>query len=179
MKALNVEQFNQLIAEVQIKPRLKRELRFVNSTSTMTTEDWHEAELLSITDRTYNKGVLLLAPDEDFYIIPYELSRGLANRQTGRAQPIICDFCRTWRAGSGAGSISFRKDKQSLNSVGFLCCADLACSKHVRTKTSASITSRAQLREDLTNEQRVERLKGRLRQIIADLQLEPVHSNDS
>lgn len=177
MKALDLEQFNQLIARAQLKPRLKRELRFINSTSTMTAEDWLEAELLSITDRTGNKGVLLLSPDDDIYVLPYELSRGIANRQTGRAQPIICDFCRTWQAGNSAGSISFRKDKQSLNSVGFLCCGDLACSQHVRSKTNASRTSRAQLREDLTNEQRVERLKGRLRQIIADLGLEPIHIN--
>lgn len=173
MKALNLEQFNQLIAKVQLKPRLKRELRFVNSTATMTAEDWHEAEILSITDRTGNKGVLLLAPSDDMYILPYELSRGIANRQTGRAQPIICDFCRTWQNGSNAGSITFRKDRQSLNSISFLCCADLACSQHVRSKTNSSRISRAQLREDLTDEQRIERLKGRLSQLIADLQLEP------
>lgn len=174
MKALNLEQFNQLIAVAQLKPRLKRELRFINSTSGMTAEDWHEAELLPITDRTGNKGVLLLAPDDDIFVIPYTLSKGIANRQTGRAQPIICDFCRTWQGGSSAGSISFQKDKQSLNSVSFLCCGDLACSQHVRSKTNASRISRAQLRENLTNEQRIERFKGRLRQIIADLGLNPI-----
>lgn len=173
MKALNLEEFNQLIARAQLKPRLKRELRFINSTSAMTDVDWHEAELVSITDRTGNKGVLLLAPDENIYVLPYELSRGIVNRQTGRAQPIICDFCRTWQNGSNAGSITFRKNRQSLNSTGFLCCADLACSQHARSKTNSSRVSRAQLREDLTDEQRIERLKGRLSQLIADLQLEP------
>jgi hypothetical protein len=173
MQVLDLEQFNQLIAEAQLKPRLKRELRFINSTSNMTAQDWHEAEILSITDRTGNKGVLLLAPDDDIYILPYELSRGIVNRQTGRTQPIICDFCRTWQGGSNAASISLQKDKQSFNSVGFLCCGDLACSQHVRSKTSASRISRAQLREDLTDEQRLERLEGRLRQIIADLHLGP------
>jgi flavoprotein len=115
-----------------------------------------------------------LVPDDDIYIVPYEISKGIVSRQTGRAQPIICDFCRTWQAGSGAGNISFQKDKRSLSSVGFLCCADLQCSSHARTKTQASLISRAQLREDITNERRVERLKIRLRQIIAELQLEPV-----
>lgn len=173
MKALDLKQFNQLIEQAQIKPRLKRELRFITSTSGMTQEDWQESELLTITDRTGNKGVLLMAPDDDLFIIPYELSGGIASRQTGRAQPVICDFCRTWQTGSRAGSISFRKDKQSNNSVGFLCCSDLACSKHVRSKTLAARTSRAQLREDMTDEQRVERLKARLRQIIDNLQLQP------
>lgn len=174
MKALNLEQFNQLIAEAQLKPRLKRELRFINSTAGMTAEDWREAELLPITDRTGNKGVLLLAPGDDIFVIPYELSKGIANRQTGRVQPIICDFCRTWQSGSSAGSISFQKDKQSLNSVRFLCCSDLACSQHVRGKTNASRISRAQLREDLTDKQRTKRLKSQLRQIIADLGLNPI-----
>lgn len=146
----------------------------VAGATNMTADDWDETELLSITDRSGSKGVLLLSPDENIYVVPYELTRGIVSRQTGRAQPIICDFCRTWQAGSGAGNISFQKDKQSLNSVGFLCCADLQCSRHVRTKTSASVISRAQLREDITNEQRIERLKTRLRQIISDLQLQPV-----
>ena len=176
MKALNLEQFNQLIAKVEFKPRLKRELRFINSTSTMIARDWHEAELLSITDRTGNKGVLLLAPNDDIYVLPYELSRGITNQQTGRTQPIICDFCRTWQNGSNAGSIIFRKGRQPLSSVRFLCCADLACSQHVRSNTSSSHTSRARLREDLTDEQRIERLKERLLQFIADLQLEPCAS---
>ncbi|HEX6461797.1 MAG TPA: FBP domain-containing protein [Candidatus Saccharimonadales bacterium] len=174
MHALHQEQFNQLIAKVRLKPRLRRELRFINSTSRMSAEDWREAELLCISDRTGKKGVLLLAPDDDLYVIPYELLKGIANRQTGRAQPIICDFCRTWQSGSGAGNISFQKDARSLNSVGFLCCSDLACSQHVRSKTSASRASRAQLREDITNEQRIERLKSRLRQVITDLHLEPI-----
>ncbi|MGD8373413.1 MAG: FBP domain-containing protein [Candidatus Woesebacteria bacterium] len=174
MKTLNLEQFNQLIALAQLKLRLKRELRFINSTSGMTTDDWHEAELLSISDRTGNKGILLLAPDNDIFVVPYELSRGIVNRQTGRAQPIICDFCRTWQSGTNAASVSFRKNRQSLNSVGFLCCGDLACSQHVRSKTHVSCVSRAQLPESLTNEQRIDRLKGRLRQIIVDLDLKPL-----
>lgn len=174
MKTLSQDQFNHLIAQVDIKPRLKDELRFVASTAGMTNEDWREAELLSIANKSGNGGVLLLAPEEDIFVIPYELSRGITNRQTGRAQPIICDFCRTWQAGNNAGSISFKKDKRSINSVSFLCCADLKCSQHVRGKTNASRVSKAQLREDLVNEQRVERLRTRLRQIIADLQLQPV-----
>ena len=172
MKAFSQERFNHLVAQVDMKPRLKSELRFVSSTAGMTSEDWHEAELLGIANKSSNGGVLLLAPDEDIYAIPYELSRGLTNHQTGRAQPIICDFCRTWQAGNNAGSISFKKDKRSVNSVSFLCCADLKCSQHVRGKTNASQVSKAQLREDLVNEQRVERLRTRLRQIIVDLQIQ-------
>ena len=174
MKRLSLEEFNQLISETKIKPKLKKEIRFIASTSKMTAEDWSKRELLSVTDRGGNRGVLILAPDEDIYIVPYELSRVATNSKTGRAQPIICDLCRTWQAGSGAGSISFQKDRRSLNSIGFLCCADLSCSDHVRTKTDASRASRAQLREDLDDSQRTERFKARLRKMITDLSLESV-----
>jgi hypothetical protein len=173
MRYLDKILFDRLITEAPIKPRLKRELRFVASTERMTPEDWAETELLAIADRNGNKGVLLLAPDEALYVLPYELSRGLAGQKSGRPQPIICDFCRTWQSG-GAGSITFRKDGLTANSVSYLCCADLGCSGHVRTKTAASKVSRAQLREDLTDLQRVERLKGRLRELIARFELDPL-----
>lgn len=169
MKKLTQESFDELVVQAQIKPRIRQGLKFVAATAGLDDTDWQDTELLAIPDRTGNKGVLLVAPYEEIRVIAYELSRGLVSRQTGRAQPVICDFCRTWQSGSGAGSISFRKAKQSLNSVTFLCCADLACSRHVRGKTPAARLSRAQLREDMTNDQRVERLKTRLRQILLDI----------
>lgn len=174
MRTITPDQFNQLIALAHIRPGLTRELHFIARTSGMSAQDWQETELMSIPTRSGNKGVLLLAPNKDMYILAYDLTKGLANRQTGRAQPIICDFCRTWQSGSGAASISFAKNRRSLDSVSFLCCADLACSQHVRSKTQASRASRAQLRENLTNEQRVGRLKKQILRIIADLDLSPI-----
>lgn len=170
MKALDVESFTQLLTAAPIKPRLKKDVRFTVATSAMTPEDWNETELLAIPDRSGRRGVLLLAPGSDVHIVAYEISKGMASKQTGRAQPVICDFCRTWQAGSGAGSITFSKNKQSLDSVGFLCCADLQCNKHVRGKTTAARLARAQLREDITDEQRVERLRKRLYDIIEQLE---------
>lgn len=174
VRIINQKQFGELIGKVTLKPRLKRELRFISSTENIAPEDWQYCELMPITDRTGVKGVLLLEPEDKLYVLPYELFRGLSNSQTGRPNPIICDFCRTWQSGSNAARISFRKDPKSINSTTFLCCADLACSKHVRTLTKASISSRAQLREDLTNEQRVERLKRSLQSLIFDMHLEAI-----
>jgi hypothetical protein len=174
MRFITQEQFNDLIKiATNIKPRTKRALRFVASTTTINDEGWEELELVSITDRTGTKGVLLLEPDANIFVIPYELSSGSSDH-TGRTSPIICDFCKTWQGGSNAGRITFHKDLRSNNSVTFLCCADLGCSNHVRTKTNASIRSRVQLRETLTNQQRVERLKDRIRMLISDMGLEPV-----
>jgi len=171
MQTLNLDQFNQLLLSTPIKPRLKRDLRFVTSTSGMNESDWRVREFINITDRTGKRGILLIELEGQLSILPYELSIGLRSQYNGRLSPIICDFCRTWQAGSNAGSISFNKQPRSLDSVTYLCCADLACSLHVRTQTDAAIKSRAQLREDLTNDQRVERLRAKLQTIISELPL--------
>lgn len=110
-----------------------------------------------------------MQPDDTPSIIAYELAQGVAAKSTGRAQPVICDFCRTWQRGSNAASITLQPDYRSNASTTFLCCADLDCSRHVRTLTAAAKMSRAQLREDLNDSGRVERLKDRLRQIIVQL----------
>jgi len=173
MKKLTLETFNELITDAGIKTRLKSELRFIQSTEKLSDEEWDNRELLAITDRNGNKGVLLVALDEDMYVLPYELSSGITSSSTGRSQSIICDFCQTWQYGNKSGSISFTKDRTS--SVSYLCCEDLKCSMHVRTKTPESHTSRAQLRENLSIEQRVERLKTRMKEFVSGLPVEPLH----
>ena len=173
MKKLTLEKFNDLIAEAGIKPRLKSELRFVQSTETLSDDEWSDRELLSISDRNNQKGVLLVSLDDNFYILPYELKSGITSSATGRSQSIICDFCQTWQYGSSAASIIFAINRTS--SVSYLCCDDLKCSMHVRTKTKAAHTSRAQLREDLSIEQRIERLKSRMQNFISILPVEPIH----
>ena len=172
MKKLDLEQFNALLAAAPIKPRVKREVRFVASTEGMSDTDWDETELLAVADRSGNKGVLLISIESGLYLLPYELSRGITSK-TGRAQPIICDFCRTWQTGSRSGSIIFPKER-GTKAVGFLCCADLECSRHVRSKTTAAKTSRSQLREDLNDAQRVERLQNRLQEVVARLEAAPI-----
>jgi len=173
MRKLTLDTFNELVVEANIKPRLKTELRFVQSTENLSDEEWAERELLAITDRNGNKGVLLVQLDDDFYILPYEMKSGITSSSTGRSQSVICDFCQTWQYGNKSGSISFAKDRKS--NVGYLCCEDLKCSMHVRNKTPESHTSRAQLREDLNIEQRVERLKTRMSGFISELPVEPLH----
>ncbi len=172
MRKLSQEEFNELVTEASIKPRLKKELRFVTSTENISDDEWAERELLAITDRNGNKGVLLVSLDAISYVIPYELKSGIISSLTGRSQSVICDLCRTWQYGNKSGSISFTKSKTSR--VSYLCCEDLRCSMHVRTKTPEAHTSRAQLREDLSIDQRIDRLKTRLAHYIAELSIEPV-----
>jgi hypothetical protein len=167
MKKISLEEFNDLLVSSALKPRLIKELRFVASSDAISDETWLDAEMVSITDRSGRKGVLVIDTEGTRHLLPYELQRGIASNLTGRAQPIICDLCRTWQTGSRAGSITFPVSKQ--RTITYLCCADLQCSAHVRSKTSAAKTSRSQLREDMTTEERVARLRTRLDRLVSEL----------
>jgi len=174
MRGLTLDTFNSIMDKTTIKPRLKRELRFVASTAAMPAEAWKDTELFAIKDRNGNKGVLLVEIASGLYVFPYEFKRTNISSVTGRAEAVICDLCKTWQSGSNAGSISFIDAKKATSNVAYLCCADLACSKHVRTQTPAAKVSRAQLRENLDNDQRVERLRTRLEKIMKYVEAEPV-----
>ncbi|OJU87969.1 hypothetical protein BGO17_03205 [Candidatus Saccharibacteria bacterium 49-20] len=174
MKQLTQDEFNEAMTQASIRPRVKREVRFAQSTSDLSAEQWRETELLGVSDRAGNKGVLLLDSGATLYAAAYELSRGIRS-SSGKAQPIICDFCRTWQTGSRSGSVTLMRPVRDSGSVTFLCCADLECSRHVRNLTSAAKTSRSQLREDMSNEERIERLRVRISAIAEQLALAPIN----
>ena len=176
MQTLDQNSFDAVIQSVNIKSRLKTDLKFIKSTEDFSA-DWSDYELVAIKDRTNDKGVLLLQPYEDLYIVQYEMSRKVIDSKSGRRRAIICDFCYTWQAGSNAASITFTVPG-SKSKTRFMCCGDLHCSMHVRSLTKASVTSRSQLREDKTNETRVERLKERLQEKIVQLELASVDQNE-
>ena len=172
MRTLSQDSLNALVKETSIKPRVVSELKFAKSVENLLS-DWSNYELVAIFDRTNEKGILLLQPDTELYIVQYELSKKVIDFKTGRRRAIICDFCYTWQSGSNAASITFSIGK-SKRKVRFICCADLQCSMHVRTLTKSSTMSRAQLRENMTNEDRVHRLKKRLHEKISQLDLQQV-----
>lgn len=175
MLSLTQNTFQDLLNRAPLRARMKREVRFASSVAHLAEDEWAQTELLAISDRSGNRGVLLLqAGSDEIYMASYELKHGLTS-STGRAQPIICDFCRTWQTGSRSGSITLEKPGRDNGSITFLCCADLQCSRHVRSLTGAAKTSRSQLREDMTSEQRVERLLQRIQEISNILGLEPLH----
>lgn len=176
MKTITLDLFNELLQQLTLRPRLKSELRFVSSIKHIREDEWSEFELIAIKDRTGNKGLLLIEGGDSLYALPYEISRNMTDVATGRSRPVICDFCRTWQNGGNVASITFRKDPRSLHSVSYLCCANLYCSSHVRTKTNASLRSRAQLREDLTNEGRVDRLRSNLQKFAERMELQSIEA---
>jgi len=158
MKSISRDTFPLVVKAHHIKPRLQRELRFAPD-----IVEWDELEMLAVTTRSANEGVLLIELAE-LLVIPFEIKRKLVDTRTGRSKPITCDFCYTWQKGGNAAAITFgRSDKTSVT---FLCCADLACSMHVRNKTPESVLSRTQLHEDMTAEQRIVRLRQKMQTIV-------------
>lgn len=168
MEPLSREAFTKLLKEQRVKQRLARELRFSPDEIT----HWPERDMLAISTRSNREGLLLMQFD-DFYMVPYELMTGLADKATGRAKPITCDFCLTWQQGGKAGRISFRRDSDG-HTFTYLCCGDLLCSLHIRNITSESTLSRTQLREDITVEDRIARFHERTMRILTTLGVEPL-----
>lgn len=176
MRSLTTEEIATCIAASGGGHRLKAKLRPALVSKAMELNDWSNFEFIAIPTRDRRSGVLIIASGASFYSIAYELTLGLKNSKDGRPLPIICDFCKTWQTGGRAGSITFRTGHRSLNSVGYLCCADLQCSLHIRDKTSVAKTSRSQLRENITPERRIERLESKLQDVIKRLGLNEINS---
>lgn len=153
MNVIDRLQLAKLLDAARIKPRIKRDLRFVPEEIT----DWADRDFLAVTNRSRSEGVLVL-PFKEMRIIPFQLHSRQANK-AGRVEAIICDFCATWQRGSNSAVISIQR---AGSTASFLCCADLDCSLHVRTKTPAGVLSRTQLRENNSIEERIERLRARL-----------------
>lgn len=157
MKPFSRQQFTDLVVRARVKLRLQRELRYVPE----EIRDWEERDFLAVMNKSRTEGVLIV-PFID-RVIAFEL-RSLKARANGALPAaVICDFCATWQRSTRAATITFSKDKRSLT---FLVCADLNCSLHVRDKTEEARVSRTQLREDITEEGRVERLLRRMTEIL-------------
>lgn len=143
------------LKNARIKPRIIRELRYVPS------EILHSEsrDFLVIMNKSRSEGVLLF---EDLFY-PFSLTKKAAS-STGRTDGIICDLCVTWQRGSNAARITLPKDEKTT--VSYLVCADLDCSLHVRDMTPDSKLSRAQLREHISPEGRIERLHKSLLRVL-------------
>jgi hypothetical protein len=157
MDPITREEFAELASS--LKPRLRRELRFVPEEITA----WEDRDFLAVTNKQGNEGILIV-PFAHKKTAPFSLQARKPNA-SGRVEAIICDICATWQRGTHSAVITFPVD--AARSVSFLCCADLLCSFHVRGKTTAAQLSRTQLREQITTEGRIMRLKERLTAILA------------
>lgn len=162
MKPLPVTILDDLVQQRVLKKKLAAELKFAPD----SVQDWEQRDFLAITDRHRAKGVLLADLEEQF-AVPFRLQARRPSAASGRIEAIVCDFCSTWQRGSNSAIITFDRDGNGSRS--YLCCADLRCSLHVRGLTKEATLSRTQLREQMTPNQRVERLRRKLSAILADL----------
>lgn len=176
MKAIDIELANRIVASLRLSKSLQKRLNMSSLGSTPETL-WTSYEIIGLPTKDGTAGVLIVEIQDDLYATPYELGV-VGDKSTGRAKSVICDFCKTWQAGGRAGSITFRPERRSLNSISFLCCLDLKCSLHVRDMTEAAKSSRAQLREDVLQEYRIERLKDKLGMLVQRLNLKPIIMSD-
>jgi hypothetical protein len=158
-------QFEQLLRATRLPARYTRDLRFTTSLERYDPALLPDAEMIAITDKSGNQGVLLVDLGQ-LRLVPFELVRNTAT--SGRTKSVICDFCTTWRSGSESARIVFPYGR-TASSVRFLCCADLRCSEHVRGHTSAAIKSRTQLREDISDDARLQRYRANLQRILDQL----------
>jgi hypothetical protein len=156
MNPITREEFTELTSG--LRPRLRRELRFVPEEITA----WEDRDFLAVTNKQGNEGVLIV-PFARKYVVPFSLQVRKPGA-SGRTEAIICDICATWQRGTHSAVITFPVD--STRSVSFLCCEDLLCSFHVRGKTTAAQLARSQLREQITPQDRIERLKRRFKDIL-------------
>lgn len=174
MKSISSVAFELIAGEANIRSKLLRDIRFAPE----QIIDWDEREFIYAADRTGDKGLLVVELDGVRYGTSYELVRRVVDKATGRSKPITCDLCYTWRAGGDGARIRFVRSGDK-HSVTLLCCGDLACSAHVRGKTAAAKMSRANLREDMTNVQRILRLESKLQAVVNLLGLQPLTATET
>lgn len=158
MHVIDRLELTQQLERAHIKPRLRRNIRFVPE----NIANWESRDFLALMDKPRQHGVLLYGA----YVVPFTLSARRPNTN-GRVEAVICDICATWQRGTHSAVITFEKGENVT--VSHLVCADLECSLHVRGLTSAAKLSRTQLREDIDSEQRVRRLRTRLKNIVSNL----------
>lgn len=157
MKPLSRQQLADLIIQARVKLRIQRELRFVPE----EIRNWEDRDFLAVMNKSQTEGILIVPFAER--VVPFEI-RALKPKASGALPAaVICDFCATWQRASYASAITFSKDRRSLT---FLVCGDLNCSLHIRDKTDEARLSRTQLREDISEEGRIERLRHRMMKIL-------------
>lgn len=167
MRAITLEEYQNVIKAAGLKPKFAAELRPKLS----TRNDWEDRDFLAIADRSGTVGILWIELKDGVHILPFELRRGIIDKATGRAKPVICDLCFTQQIGTNAARLTIAMPKSAGAATrGLLVCADLACSAHVRGKTLAGLKSKAQLRETISTEAKIERLQKRLADLVVSLE---------
>ncbi|MEU5758860.1 FBP domain-containing protein [Nocardia sp. NPDC047648] len=126
---------------------------------------WADLDFLGWSDPSFpGRGYLVVPQDDRLVGVALRYSTG----GTGRAQ--MCAICLTTHTGGGVSLMTAHKAGESGrrgNSIGTYMCTDLACSLYARNKKRPALGSR--YREDLTPEEKVERVRDNLNTFLAKL----------
>ncbi|MGW5726345.1 FBP domain-containing protein [Nocardia beijingensis] len=126
---------------------------------------WADLDFLGWSDPSLPGRGYLVVPQDDRLV---GVALRYATGGTGRAQ--MCTICLTTHTGGGVSLMTAHKAGESGrrgNSVGTYMCTDLACSLYARNKKRPALGSR--YREDLTPEEKVERVRDNLNIFLAKL----------
>ncbi|PPJ25167.1 hypothetical protein C5E45_18860 [Nocardia nova] len=131
----------------------------------LDAQPWDDLDFFGWNDRSMPGRAYLVTPHDDRLV-------GVAMRYetggSGRAQ--LCSICLTTHTGSGVSLLTAPKVGESGrrgNSIGIYMCTDLACSLYARNKKRPALGNR--YREDLTDEEKAERVRTNLRAFVERL----------
>lgn len=123
---------------------------------------WADLDFFGWNDRSMPGRAYLVAPQDDRLV-------GIALRYetggSGKAQ--LCSICKTTHTGSGVSLLTANKAGEAGrrgNTVGIHMCTDLACSLYARNILRPAAGNR--YREDLSEEDKAERVRTNLRAFI-------------
>ncbi|WP_406280134.1 FBP domain-containing protein [Nocardia sp. NBC_00881] len=125
---------------------------------------WDDLDFLGWGDPSLPGRCYLVVPQDDRFV---GVALRYATGGSGRAQ--MCTICLTTHTG-GVSLMTAHKAGESGrkgNSVGTYMCTDLACSLYARNKKRPALGSR--YREDLTPEEKVERVRDNMSAFLAKL----------
>lgn len=159
MKKITSDTINHLLEATRMPKRLQRELVYKPD-----NYDWVASDFIIVTNKARLEGLFVCEVNDEPTGLYYQL-HSVKPDASGRRKPYICDFCSTWLRPSRSCIITFILPKKQHHSVSYRCCLDLHCSLNVRSQTEDAIHSRVQLREDLSEEERISRLQNRLQEI--------------
>ncbi|WP_067652355.1 FBP domain-containing protein [Nocardia harenae] len=123
---------------------------------------WADLDFLGWSDRSLPGRCYLVAPGADG---PVGVALRYETGGSGRAQ--MCTICLTTHTGGGVSLLTAHKAGESGrrgNSVGTYMCTDLACSLYARGLRRPALGNR--YREDLSTEEKVERVRENLRAFL-------------
>lgn len=163
MQKLDISTYKRLIEHTVMPKRVQRELIFRPE-----SYDWDASDFITVTNKTRAEGLFIFGGNDTPIGFYFKL-RDVVADATGKRKPYICDFCSTWLRPSRSSIITFILAPGESRSVSYRCCHTIECSLNVRTLTKDTLYSRVQLRENLSEEERLARFQNKLQKVARRL----------